>query len=495
MPARDSQSVIAGADGRYEFTALPGGSYFVAATGGFERATHLTHVFGDPRPIEAVQALVGKTFVLHEGEIREDVDISLVRALAIDGRVVDPDGEPMAGVAVTASAIDRSVWLPVSGSTDDRGMFRLYGLPATAYRVCADPKRGGMDAHLLTDRTERLVKTCVPEDSNGQPVVVSGASAPHVEIAVRAHAAFSVSGAIVDAAGAPVRDAGASLTRIGGDDKVFPGVVDSTGRFTIAGVTPGRYVLGAYTPSRLGLPRKGEAIAGYLPVTVDSGNVEGLTVQVARGAVVRGHVTFLDGPAPRAGSYDIQVQAAVDGPSMLRSPTLTAHVDDRLSFELADLFLPSRIVVARLPAGWGLKAIRYRGRDIHDVPVRFETDPDPRALDVQLTSKVAELTGTVVDGSGAQAIVPCVVALSSDSPSSLPAMAVAPATPDGTRYRFADLPAGEYGIAAVPLWDCSRIREDPAVIEELRPLLQQVTLEAGEHRVLDLPLSSLPIKR
>ncbi len=176
----DSQTIIAGADGRYEFTALPGGSYFVAATGGFERATHLTHVFGDPRPIEAAQALVGKTFVLNDGEIRNDVDISLVRALAIDGRVVDPDGEPMAGVEVTASAMDRSVWQPVSGTTDDRGMFRLYGLPAAAYRLCADPRRGGMDAHLLTDRTERLVKTCVPEDGNGQPVVVSGPSAPHV---------------------------------------------------------------------------------------------------------------------------------------------------------------------------------------------------------------------------------------------------------------------------------------------------------------------------
>ena len=48
------------------------------------------------------------------------------------------------------------------------------------------------------------------------------------------------------------------------------------------------------------------------PRRLDSGNVERLTVQVARGAVVRGHVTFLDGPAPRAGSYDIRVQAAVD---------------------------------------------------------------------------------------------------------------------------------------------------------------------------------------
>ncbi len=290
-------------------------------------------------------------------------------------------------------------------------------------------------------------------------------------------------------------DSGASLTRIGGDDRVFAGVVDSAGRFTIAGVTPGKYVLAAYTPNRPGRLRKGEAVAGYVPVSVESGDVEGLTVQLARGAAVRGHVTFLDGPAPRAGSFDIQVQAAADAPSQLQWSAVTAHVDDRLSFELADLFLPSRILVARLPAGWGLKAIRYRGRDIRNISVRFESDPDPRALDVQLTSKVAELTGTVLDGPDARAVVPCVVAVSSDAPGSQQTTLFAVASWDGTIYRFADLPAGRYGVAAVPGWECSRLWGDRAAIDEFGPLLRQVILETGEHRVLDLPLSSLPIRR
>ncbi len=236
-------------------------------------------------------------------------------------------------------------------------------------------------------------------------------------------------------------------------------------------------------------------MAGYLPVTVESGDVAALTVQVARGAAVRGRVTFLDGPAPRAGSFEIQVQAAADAPSRLQWSAVTAHVDDRLSFELADLFLPSRIVVARLPAGWGLKAIRYRGRDIRNMSVRFESDPDPRALDVQLTSKVAELTGTVLDGSDARAVVPCVVAVSSDAPGSQQTTSFAVASWDGTRYRFADLPAGRYGVAAVPSWECSRLWGDRAAIDEFGPLLRQMILETGEHRVLDLPLSSLPIKR
>ena len=112
------------------------------------------------------------------------------------------------------------------------------------------------------------------------------------------------------------------------------------------------------------------------------------------------------------------MHAAADAPSPLQWSVVTAHVDDRLTFELADLFLPSRIVVVRLPAGWGLKGIRYRGRDIRNISVRFESNPDPRALDVQLTSKVAELTGTVLDGPDARAVVPCVVAVSSDVPAS-----------------------------------------------------------------------------
>ena len=99
---RDSRTIVADADGRYEFTALPAGAYLVMADGGFERATHLTHVLGDPRPLESTIDLLNKTFMLKEGEVRADADIPLTRAGAIDGRVIDSEGEPMTGVEVTA---------------------------------------------------------------------------------------------------------------------------------------------------------------------------------------------------------------------------------------------------------------------------------------------------------------------------------------------------------------------------------------------------------
>ena len=188
---RDSRTIVADADGRYEFTALPAGAYLVMADGGFERATHLTHVLGDPRPLESTIDLLNKTFMLEDGEIRGDADIPLTRAVAIDGRVIDSEGEPMTGVEVTASPAERRLADLASAYTDDRGLFRLYGLAPWAYRVCAEPK-GGRSSYprypISSDSVGRLMKTCFPDAAtteDAKSVEVGRSLTPAVEIIIR----------------------------------------------------------------------------------------------------------------------------------------------------------------------------------------------------------------------------------------------------------------------------------------------------------------------
>ena len=304
-----------------------------------------------------------------------------------------------------------------------------------------------------------------------------------------------MSGTILDNAGAPVRDANATLLRTDRERDRFSGRVDAAGRFVINDVPAGKYLLQAAKTTLDGPPRKGEAISGYLPVTVEGADVEGLVVSIGPGAVVGGHVTFLDGAAPRNQKIAMKVQAS-PGSSMALASWLSvsdARVSESGTFELADLFLPSTIVAYDIPDGWAVASIRYRGRDVRNVPVRFETDRDPRALEIQLTSKVGELSGKVLGESDTPVTMACIVAVGANAPRPLAVTAFTYAYADSGVFRLPSLPAGAYTVAAVAPSGCVELRESPAVFDELGA--QAVTLGVGERRTMDLRLSSLPAKR
>jgi hypothetical protein len=117
--------------GRYFFVALPAGDYAVTAT----PVGYLPGAHGRLRPDGPAQPLQ-----LGPGEWRTDADVLVWRPAVISGVVLNEDGEPVVGAAVralghtiTAAGPDiTSTYLDV---TDDRGMFRLTGLPPGDYIV------------------------------------------------------------------------------------------------------------------------------------------------------------------------------------------------------------------------------------------------------------------------------------------------------------------------------------------------------------------------
>ena len=80
---------------------------------------------------------------LRDGETRDNVDIALWRAFAVEGRVVDDAGEPIANADVNISQWESPSTMSMGRPrvTDDRGMFRIFGLRPGQYRICAE---GGM---------------------------------------------------------------------------------------------------------------------------------------------------------------------------------------------------------------------------------------------------------------------------------------------------------------------------------------------------------------
>jgi hypothetical protein len=129
-----TQAAMTDADGRYGAESLPAGRYVLT----FNKAGFVTLEYGQRTAFSPRTPLS-----LREGQVVDNAHISLPRAGAIEGRVTDGLGQPLADVAVTALRPEYTpdgFTLVRSGrqvTTDDRGAYRLWGLDAGEYYVRA----------------------------------------------------------------------------------------------------------------------------------------------------------------------------------------------------------------------------------------------------------------------------------------------------------------------------------------------------------------------
>jgi protocatechuate 3,4-dioxygenase beta subunit len=231
---------IADADGRYEFTNLEPGEYALWATPGDLLATDLPQAYAEMRPLKWYQQ-PQPNVVLMPGEVTTNLNIALARALAIEGRVLDPWDEPMANVDVRVSYADgTSVDTRGAVWSDDRGGFRLYGLAPGRYRVCAEPRGRTPEDRWRFVRTCHLAST---SESNAADVMLDAEDASGVDIRIQRSTTYSVSGSVLDAAGAPADGAVIGAER--DDHSVGANATSRGGQFVLTGLTPGRYGLWA----------------------------------------------------------------------------------------------------------------------------------------------------------------------------------------------------------------------------------------------------------
>ena len=148
-----SRTATTDENGRYGFSALAAGRYSLSAS----KTGHVGVTFGATRP-----GRPGTPIQLGDGEKFEAV-LQLPRGSVITGTVLDEHGEPTPGTPVRAmryvmQAGRRTLQQSGTGSTDDRGIYRVYGLQPGEYLVSAVPRNTGptVDVARLQAELESL---------------------------------------------------------------------------------------------------------------------------------------------------------------------------------------------------------------------------------------------------------------------------------------------------------------------------------------------------
>lgn len=132
---RGSRSTTTDDQGRFSFTALPAGRYSLSAN----KPGHLSVTYGQRRP-----GTQGTQIQLSEGQ-KFVAQLQIPKGSVLTGVVLDENGEATPGTNVRAMRFvrqgeRRTLQSAGSGSTDDRGIYRIFNLQPGEYVVCATPR-------------------------------------------------------------------------------------------------------------------------------------------------------------------------------------------------------------------------------------------------------------------------------------------------------------------------------------------------------------------
>jgi hypothetical protein len=235
-------------DGRYSLSGLAPGQYTVTA---------LVPAFV---VVGSSSVGPGKTVALALNETVESVDFKLVRGGVITGRVTDTDNRPVMEERVdlllvdeNGNAANRQPGVSVPNyqmyTTDDRGIYRLFGMPAGRYKVSVgtNPNSG-----FVTTGPRAYFKQAFYPDVNdaAKATVVElseGGEAANIDIVVgRRASTYRVSGRVVDAdTREPVVGTQVAYGSMPKDATYFGAYIilpaNSKGEFHLEGLEPGRY--------------------------------------------------------------------------------------------------------------------------------------------------------------------------------------------------------------------------------------------------------------
>lgn len=504
--------VTADDQGQYVFPNLPPGDPYQLTA---RHAGYIPSALGGDKDSDTP----GGEINLRAGQIVKGADIVMTPHGVVAGQLTDDLGNPVAGVQVRALKLTysrgRRLLVPAeTDETNDVGEYRIAGLPPGRYYLQALAERQApMNSVIQVGDTTTNVSTYYPnvEDRSAATLVNINNGDEHrgMDIRMARRPTYSVSGRVVDAAGAGASTLLQLIPPTSGSHVMMLGSLglvqrsqSPDGSFTFSGLTPGSYQIDVQTHATA----SGGALAagvGRLEFTIREEDLSGLVLALGPGAAMQGTVSL-----ERSELSSIVLEETGEPVYDARSGILGQGT--RIVFEQTDALYPEKAANAAVEADGsfdiqGLAPGRYALK-FHGLPdgvyvksARLNSQ-DVTHNEINLTSGVGGELKVVLSDQGAS-----IVGLLQDeqgNPQPEKYAVLWPRTQDGKRvnreaiplktdlngtFQFQSLAPGDYYLAAFDT-DEPGVLQMPEFLSQFERSAVAVSLDEGSNQAVMVEL-------
>lgn len=432
-------------DGRFEIREVPAGVYFVLleSPGIISPISFLrgSDNAGSPETFDIKSLREYCTEIPVDGTNTVNVTVRARRGGAISGKVTYSDGAPAVNAVISMykrTGKERTRILngiSIAGmsalNTDDRGRYRISGLPPGVYFVAAAEKntsprtRASYDpfSDILSDALTATFYGNGAKLSDALPVEMSlGSDINDIDIVLPDSTPHTIAGTVTAKNdGRPLP--GASITIKNKEQADWLSrdpqkvTTDSDGRWAFDGIPDGTYVLEADAPyetdsvlitsdndptEQRRLPRKQRVLPRQVDVTVGGSDVVGLSIELIDGASVSGTIEMPGAQAERG--YVVVRYVYESGPGDARNNN-TPAMDGKFTL---DQLKPGKIYLTAEANMYGgmnetqyyVKSITLNGTDLTQNPLTLEAGQTITNVKIVLASDRAQAKIQLVDEAG-----------------------------------------------------------------------------------------------
>jgi hypothetical protein len=328
--------------------------------------------------------------------------------------------------------------------------------------------------------------------TQAQPVSLGVSEEADISFALMRVRTARVFGRVLNSAGGPLSDGRVALVAEGSAGMPLAafgsgGRVGEDGSFTLSNVAPGSYELMALSGSQRG--GDPDAERGSTRIAVAGEDLAGVMIVTSRGATATGTVAGAWGSGSQPPVADLRVTAQPI-PSEGGPGTRPARVDADGTFTLTNLFGPSLIRVSGLSREWMVDTIVVAGSDVTDTPYDFQPNQRVEGVEIVLTDRITQVSGTVMDRHGMPASDVTVVVFPEDATKwAPPSRYVKSARPDQQGLvKIVGLPPDDRYLAVAVDYLEEGGAADPAFLDLIKNRATRFSLDKGASAIVDLTL-------
>ena len=366
--------------------------------------------------------------------------------------------------------------------TDDRGQFRIFGIPPGSYLLGASPRPSFGDwRREMRSFPPTYYPGVLSVEEAASIEVVAGGEVGGFHITLIEALSYSVSGRVLTPEGKPAHSVWIVSSKQSRKD-AFPMMEQSTstnlqGEFKVSGLFPGRHRLHARAE------RDGDAQMASATVDLADRDLSGLTLVLGKGAEITGRIvtnsedTDLD-------SRRISVNMVPDGnSSRIFFGGTGVRVKEDFTFRKSNLPEGRYRLAVRLSTGnHYVSSIRFEGQDITDRPIEMRSNDRLEGVEVHLSSDGARINGFVEQAEGRKAAEGATVLVFAADPRhrERPSRFTRTTQTDQSgRFSLEGLVPAEYLVCALGDHEAGR-EMDPDYLRSLEKDSERIDLSAGQ---------------